>query len=75
MIRAVLAALVLALSGCETAEDVATRLQVLPTLDASTMTLGCCALDAEIPPATDLSLTITKPAQAVEFKGSVHWKF
>jgi hypothetical protein len=63
-------ALCLLLGGCTVVEHV----QVLPTLSA-TEGIGCCVILAEPSPSTNLSLTITKPAQGVEVKAGVHIKF
>lgn len=67
MIRA---ALCLLLSGCTVVEHV----QVLPTV-SSTAELGCCVIAAEIPPSTDLSVTVTKPAENLQVKLGARWKF
>jgi hypothetical protein len=63
-------ALCLLLGGCTVVEHV----QVLPTLSA-TEGIDCCVILAEPNPSTNLSLTITKPAQSLELKAGARWKF
>jgi len=68
MIRA---ALCLLLSGCTVFPE---HVQVLPTV-SDTAEIGCCMVTAEVPPATSLSLKITKPAQSLQFKFGARIKF
>jgi hypothetical protein len=64
-------ALCLLLGGCTVFPE---HLQVLPAVSESAE-IGCCVVTAELPPSTDLSLKITKPAQSVDVKFAARWKF
>jgi hypothetical protein len=65
------AMLCLLLSGCAVFPE---HVQVLPTVSESAQ-IGCCVLEAEIPPSTDLSVTVTKPAENLQVKLGARWKF
>jgi hypothetical protein len=61
-------ALCLLLSGC------AAHVEVLPTFDAKTYAVGCCVVLAQIPPSTDLSLTVHK-TDSVQVQLGARWRF
>ena len=70
MIRVALAAL--ALSGCTIVEHV----QVLPTVAAGNdIQLGCCVVYAELPPSTQLSVSVKKGNAGVSVKAGARWRF
>lgn len=63
-------ALCLLLCGCASA-----RVEVLPTFDVKTYTVGCCVVMAQIKPSTDLSLTVNKANEGVNVKLGASWRF
>ena len=70
MIRAALAAIVL--TGCTTVE----HLQVLPIVNPNTYDVSCCVAYAEIPPSTQLSLSVThSDASGTKVKAGARWRF
>lgn len=62
-------ALCLLLCGCASA-----RVEVLPTFDVKTYTVGCCVVMAQFPPSTDLSLTVQK-TESLQIKLGASWRF
>lgn len=62
-------ALCLLLCGCASA-----RVEVLPTFDVKTYTVGCCVVMAQIKPSTDLSLTVQK-TESLQIKLGASWRF
>jgi len=60
-------ALCLLLGGCATVE-------VLPTFDQKTESIGCCLIAAQIPPSTRLSAQVTKSPDW-KLKLSAKWRF
>ncbi|MGF7131887.1 hypothetical protein P3T40_003370 [Paraburkholderia sp. EB58] len=65
------ALLCLLLGGCTVFPE---HLQVLPTVSEGAQ-IGCCVIEAELPPSTNLSLTVTKPSTSLEIKAGAKWKF
>jgi hypothetical protein len=61
-------ALCLLLGGC------AARVEVLPTFDSKTYAVGCCVVMAQIPPSTDLSVTVQK-TESLQVKLGAAWRF
>lgn len=68
MIRA---ALCLLLGGCTVIEHV----QVLPNINPTTYDVSCCAVYAEIPPSTRLSVTVKKSNTSFSVKAGARWRF
>jgi hypothetical protein len=61
-------ALCLLLGGC------ATNVEVLPTFDQKTESIGCCLIAAQIPPSTSLTAQVTKSPDW-KLKLSAKWRF
>jgi len=60
---------VLTLAGC-------THVQVLPIVNPNTYDVSCCVAYAEIPPRTQLSLSIThSDATGTKVKAGARWRF
>ena len=69
MIRAAVAALLL--GGCAVIEHV----QVAPTINPMTDDISCCVAYAEIPPSTQLSVSVKKGNTGTTVKLGAHWRF
>lgn len=60
------------LSGCTVVEHV----QVLPVINPNTYDVSCCVAYAEIPPGTQLSLSVThSDAAGTKVKLGARWRF
>jgi hypothetical protein len=64
--RAALAALLL--GGCA-------HVQVLPIINPNTYDVSCCVAYAEIPPSTQLSVSVKKGDTGTTVKLGAHWRF
>ncbi|TDV39508.1 hypothetical protein C7405_101627 [Paraburkholderia caballeronis] len=72
MSRVLAAVLVAALAGCTVVEHV----QVLPVVNPNTYDVSCCVAYAEIPPSTQLNLSIThSDAAGTKVKLGARWRF
>ncbi|PXW23426.1 hypothetical protein [Paraburkholderia caballeronis] len=72
MSHALAAAFAVALAGCTVIEHV----QVLPIINPNTYDVSCCVAYAEIPPSTQLNLSIThSDAAGTKVKLGARWRF
>lgn len=72
MRRPASALLAASLTGC----TILDRAQLLPIVNPNTYDVSCCVAYAEIPPATQLSLTVTHSGNAgTKVKAGARWHF
>lgn len=72
MTRAVAALLGASLTGC----TILHHMQLLPIVNPNTYDVSCCVVYAEIPPSTQLSLTVTHSGNAgTKVKAGARWHF
>ena|GEM_PF-4399271 len=71
MTRVLSALLVSSLAGC----TVFGHVQILPILNPNLDDVSCCVAYAEIPPATHLSLSVSKSNAGMKVKAGAKWKY